>query len=152
MTQANPEWYVQAVSQRHRGRWIFIKQCHVTTSSWIKIFIHTGLRTGFYGRDLIHESLYTLLHFSSHQRNKFLYFCSTIVNNVFLFINISILHNQVSFAFQHKSPWGLHNSSLSVAEFESQWSKSYQHQIWDYCMNFSARPCITLQLKWKAGL
>ena len=67
-------------------------QCHVTTSSWIKIFIHTGLRTGLYSRDMIHKLLYNLLHFSSQQRNKFLYFCSTIVNIVFSFINISILY------------------------------------------------------------
>ena len=53
---------------------------------------HAGLRTGFCGRDLIHESLDTLLHFNSQQRNKFLYFCSTFVNIVFLFINISTLH------------------------------------------------------------
>ena len=75
-----------------RAHWIFKQWCHVTTSSWIKIFIHAGLRTGLYGRDLIHKSLYNLLHFSSHQRNKFLYFCSTIVNIVFSFINITTLH------------------------------------------------------------
>ena len=57
-----------------------------------KDLTHAGLRTGFYGRDLIHKSLYTLPHFSSQQRNKFLYFCSTIVNIVFLFNNISTLH------------------------------------------------------------
>ena len=56
-----------------------------------KDLIHAGLRTGLYGRDLIHESQYILLHFSSQQRNKFLYFCSTIVNIVFSFINISTL-------------------------------------------------------------
>ena len=53
---------------------------------------HAGLRTGLYGHDLIHESLFNLLHFSSQQRNKFLYFCGTIVNIVFSFINISTLH------------------------------------------------------------
>ena len=92
VTDTNPEWYVATVSQRRRARLIFKQRCHVTTSSWIKIsFLHAGLRTSLYGRDLIHESLYTLLHFSCQQRNKFLYFCSTIVNNVFSFINISIL-------------------------------------------------------------
>ena len=53
--------------------------------------IYAGLRTGLFGRDWIHKSLYNLLHFSSQQRNKFLYFCSTIVNIVFSFINISTL-------------------------------------------------------------
>ena len=54
VTHANPEWYVLTVSQWHRARLIFKQRCHVTTSSWIKILIHTGLRTGLYGRDLIH--------------------------------------------------------------------------------------------------
>ena len=89
VTHANPEWYVLTVSQRRHVRLIFKQRRHVPTSSWIKIFIPAGLRTGLCGCDLIHESLYTLLHFSSQQRNKFLYFCSTIVNIVFLFINIS---------------------------------------------------------------
>ena len=57
-----------------------------------KDLIRAGLKTGIYGRDLIHESLYTLLHLSSQQRNKFLHFCSTIVNIVFSFVNISTLH------------------------------------------------------------
>ena len=92
VTHANPEWYVLTVSQWYHAHLIFKQQCHVTTSSWIKIFIHAGLRTGLYGHDLIHKSLYTLLHFSSQQRNKFLYFCSTIVNIIFSFINISTLH------------------------------------------------------------
>ena len=61
-----------------------------------KNLIHAGLRTGLCGRDLIHESQYTLLHFSSQQRNNFLYFCSTIVNIVFSFINISTLHAVVT--------------------------------------------------------
>ena len=91
VTHANSEWYVLTVSQRCCVRLIFKQRCHVTISIWIKIFIHAALRTGLYGRNLMHESLYTLLHFSSQQRNKFLYFCSTIVNIAFSFINISTL-------------------------------------------------------------
>ena len=53
-----------------------------------KELIHAVIRTGIYNRDLIHKSLYTLLLFSSRQRNKFI-FCSTTVNIVFSFINIS---------------------------------------------------------------
>ena len=93
VTHANPEWNV-LFSQRCRARLIIKQRCHVTISSWIKIFIHAGLRTGIYGCDLIHKSLYTLLHFSSQQRNKFLYFCSTIVNIVFSLININTIHPQ----------------------------------------------------------
>ena len=77
ISYANPELY--GLSQRCRARLIFKQRCHVTTSSWINIFIHAGLRTGFCCRDLIHESLYTLLHFSSQQRNKFLYFLALLL-------------------------------------------------------------------------
>ena len=70
VTHANLEWYV-LFSQRRRVRLIFKQRCQFTISSWIKIFIHTGLRIGIYGCDLIHKSLYTLLNFSSQQRNKF---------------------------------------------------------------------------------
>ena len=39
-----------------------------------KDLVHAAATTSLYGRDLIHESLYTLLHFSSQPRFKFLYF------------------------------------------------------------------------------
>ena len=76
VTHANLEWYILTVSQQRHARLIFKLWCHVTISSWIKIFILASLRTSLYGCDLIHEWLYTLLHFSSQQRNEFLYFLS----------------------------------------------------------------------------
>ena len=42
------------------------------------------------------------LHFNSKQRNKFLYFCSTIVNIVFSFINISTLQMVTSRLWKHR--------------------------------------------------
>ena len=48
---------IHIVSQRLCAHLIFKQLCHVTTWSWIKIFIHAGLRTGLYSRDLINELL-----------------------------------------------------------------------------------------------
>ena len=89
VTHANPEWYVLTVFSA--APYSFDLQTTVSCYNFKldKDPVHAATRTSLYGRDLIHESLYTLLHFSSQQRNKFLYFCSTIVNIVFSFINIS---------------------------------------------------------------
>ena len=88
---ANPEWYVLTVSSAAPCSFDLQTTVSCYNLKLDKDLMHAGARTGLYVRDLIHESLYTRLHFSSQQRNKFLYFCRTIVSIVFSFINISTL-------------------------------------------------------------
>ena len=98
VTHANPEWYVVTVFSAATCSFDLQTTVSCYNFKLDKDLINADLRTGLYGRDLIHESLYTILHFSSQQRNKFLYFCCTIVDIVFSFINISTLqvsHNAV---------------------------------------------------------
>ena len=54
-------------SQRRPVRLIFKQLCHITISSWIKIFIHAVAITSLYGTDLIHE---TCIHFYISAPNK----------------------------------------------------------------------------------
>ena len=92
ITHANPEWYVLTVFSA--APCSFDLQTTVSSYNFKldKDLIHAGPRIGIYDRDLIHKSLYTLLHFSSQTKKKISIFCSTIVNIVFSFINISTLH------------------------------------------------------------
>ena len=91
VTHSNPEWYVLTVFSAAPCSFDLQTTVSCYNFKLDKDLIHAGARIGIYSRDLIHELHYTLLHFSSQQRNKFLYSCNTRVNIVFSFINISTL-------------------------------------------------------------
>ena len=74
ITHANPMWYVLTVFSAAPCSFDLQTTVSCYNFKLDKDPIHAAARTGLYGSDLIHESLYTLLHFSSQQRNKFLYF------------------------------------------------------------------------------
>ena len=73
VTHTNPEWCVLTVFSTVPCSFDLQTTVSYYNFKFDKNLIHAAARTSLYGSDLIHESLYSLLHFSSQQRNNFFY-------------------------------------------------------------------------------